>query len=51
LRPLQERITRIKAIKDVLKNKIMKLKDENPHWKVGIVAFNDAVSIIGDGTH
>jgi hypothetical protein len=43
-------ISKLKCVQNVLAEKIKALKETNPHRKVGIVAFESNVYVVGDGT-
>jgi hypothetical protein len=37
-------------VQNVLSEKVSKMKAENPNRKVGIIAFESALNVIGDGS-
>jgi hypothetical protein len=43
-------ITRIACIKNVLIDKISKMEKEYPNRRVGVIAFNNDILILGDGS-
>lgn len=42
-------VTRIACIKNMLIEKISQMTTENPNRKVGVIAFNNDIKILGDG--
>ncbi|KAJ8032397.1 Circularly permutated Ras protein 1 [Holothuria leucospilota] len=43
-------VSRLQAMQSAIDEQLTKLEEVNPNKRVGIVAFNDTVTIIGDGT-
>jgi hypothetical protein len=42
--------SRLDCVKETIKGQINEMKTSHPNRKVGIVAFDDVVDIIGDGS-
>lgn len=43
-------VSRLQCVQASIESQIIAMKSENPHRKVGLVTFNNEVTVIGDGT-
>jgi hypothetical protein len=43
-------VSRLQCVQAAIEQHIANIKKTNPHYKIGLISFNDEVTIVGDGT-